>query len=79
MTSRGHWRRLPLYALLLIFLNCAMITRNSGAVEAAAAAGGAGTTNEAPPTMGVITLNSNNFDSSLRDGNIWLIEFYAPW
>jgi hypothetical protein len=33
-----------------------------------------------PPTpMGVITLNSKNFDASLRDGNTWLIEFYAPW
>lgn len=30
-------------------------------------------------TKGVFTLNSKNFDSSLRDGNLWLIEFYAPW
>ena len=28
---------------------------------------------------GVITLNAKNFDSSLRDGKVWLIEFYAPW
>mmetsp|Transcript_25114 Transcript_25114/g.36904 ORF Transcript_25114/g.36904 Transcript_25114/m.36904 type:complete len:208 (-) Transcript_25114:370-993(-) len=27
----------------------------------------------------VISLNSGNFDSSIRDGNAWLIEFYAPW
>ena len=28
---------------------------------------------------GVIKLNAKNFDSSLSDGNVWLIEFYAPW
>lgn len=28
---------------------------------------------------GVIQLTSRNFDESLSDGNIWLIEFYAPW
>ena len=27
----------------------------------------------------VITLTSRNFDSRLRDGNAWLVEFYAPW
>jgi len=30
-------------------------------------------------TKGLITLNAKNFDSSLRDGKVWLIEFYAPW
>lgn len=28
---------------------------------------------------GVITLNSRDFDSSISDGNRWLIEFYSPW
>eukprot|EP00565_Helicotheca_tamesis_P001204 CAMPEP_0185727142 /NCGR_PEP_ID=MMETSP1171-20130828/2910_1 /TAXON_ID=374046 /ORGANISM="Helicotheca tamensis, Strain CCMP826" /LENGTH=198 /DNA_ID=CAMNT_0028395647 /DNA_START=89 /DNA_END=685 /DNA_ORIENTATION=+ len=28
---------------------------------------------------GVIKLDSRNFDSSIRDGNAWLVEFYAPW
>jgi len=28
---------------------------------------------------GVIQLTSKNFDKSLSDGNVWLIEFYAPW
>jgi hypothetical protein len=28
---------------------------------------------------GVITLNTRNFDSSISDGNRWLIEFYSPW
>ena len=27
----------------------------------------------------VIELTSQNFDSSVSDGNAWLIEFYAPW
>lgn len=29
--------------------------------------------------LGVITLDARTFDSSLRDGNVWLVEFYAPW
>ena len=28
---------------------------------------------------GVITLDTKNFDSSIADGKVWLIEFYAPW
>ena len=30
-------------------------------------------------SQGVIALTAKNFDSSLRDGNAWLVEFYAPW
>lgn len=29
--------------------------------------------------QGVLELTSKNFDISINDGNIWLIEFYAPW
>lgn len=29
--------------------------------------------------QGAIELTSNDFDQSISDGNIWLIEFYAPW
>ncbi|KAL7445251.1 hypothetical protein ACHAXM_011931 [Skeletonema potamos] len=28
---------------------------------------------------GVIQLTAKNFDKNLSDGNVWLIEFYAPW
>ena len=28
---------------------------------------------------GVIELTSRNFDSYIADGNVWLVEFYAPW
>jgi len=28
---------------------------------------------------GVITLNTANFDKLVGDGNVWLVEFYAPW
>mmetsp|Transcript_5408 Transcript_5408/g.6918 ORF Transcript_5408/g.6918 Transcript_5408/m.6918 type:complete len:227 (-) Transcript_5408:273-953(-) len=28
---------------------------------------------------GVIQLNARNFESSVSDGNIWLIEFYTEW
>eukprot|EP00550_Attheya_septentrionalis_P010263 CAMPEP_0198288690 /NCGR_PEP_ID=MMETSP1449-20131203/7116_1 /TAXON_ID=420275 /ORGANISM="Attheya septentrionalis, Strain CCMP2084" /LENGTH=209 /DNA_ID=CAMNT_0043986887 /DNA_START=118 /DNA_END=743 /DNA_ORIENTATION=- len=27
----------------------------------------------------VVELDMRNFDSSIRDGNAWLVEFYAPW
>jgi len=27
----------------------------------------------------VVDLDARSFDSSIRDGNAWLIEFYAPW
>ena len=27
----------------------------------------------------VVELTSKNFDSYISDGNVWLIEFYAPW
>jgi protein disulfide-isomerase-like protein len=29
--------------------------------------------------ISVVLLTSRNFDTSIRDGNVWLIEFYAPW
>lgn len=29
--------------------------------------------------QGVITLDTMSFDKSIRDGNIWLVEFYANW
>jgi len=29
--------------------------------------------------QGALELTSKNFDISINDGNIWLIEFYAPW
>ena len=34
---------------------------------------------EGPPENGPIVLTSRNFDSSISDGNVWLIEFYASW
>ena len=37
---------------------------------------------ETVPSKGVgrvITLDTKNFDSSMSDGKVWLIEFYAPW
>lgn len=32
-----------------------------------------------PGSEGVITLTSRNFDSSISDGNVWLIQFHSPW
>ena len=30
-----------------------------------------------PGSEGVITLTSRNFDSSISDGNVWLIQFHS--
>eukprot|EP00566_Odontella_aurita_P022066 CAMPEP_0113573708 /NCGR_PEP_ID=MMETSP0015_2-20120614/26763_1 /TAXON_ID=2838 /ORGANISM="Odontella" /LENGTH=236 /DNA_ID=CAMNT_0000476807 /DNA_START=107 /DNA_END=817 /DNA_ORIENTATION=- /assembly_acc=CAM_ASM_000160 len=32
-----------------------------------------------PPPAKVIELNARNFDLSMKDGSVWLVEFYAPW
>lgn len=34
---------------------------------------------KAQKVMGVVDLQASNFDASVRDGSVWLIEFYAPW
>ncbi|KAL3798536.1 hypothetical protein HJC23_011840 [Cyclotella cryptica] len=34
---------------------------------------------KSPSNSGVRVLTAKNFDSSLRDGKVWLVEFYAPW
>ena len=28
---------------------------------------------------GVVILTSTNFEKHIGDGNVWLVEFYAPW
>lgn len=68
--ERSWLRRVPFAVLLLISF---VLTRTNELVVSAAS------TTNAPKSKGVITLNAKNFDSELRDGNAWLIEFYAPW
>jgi len=47
-------------------------TKSSSAVN--------GSPSPAPKSnQNLFQLNSRNFDSSISDGNVWLIEFYAPW
>lgn len=36
-------------------------------------------TSVVPEEKGVIQLNARNFSPNISDGNVWLIEFYAPW
>lgn len=57
---------MPFAVLLLV--GGFVLTRNEVVASAAA-----------EHNKGVITLTAKNFDSSLRDGKSWLIEFYAPW
>ena len=61
-------RRLP-HLAALVFLGTVFAWSATPFVASAAA----------PKAKGVINLNSKTFDSSLRDGNVWLVEFYAPW
>jgi len=52
---------------------------HSTASVAGGAAGREPSSQESVQEQGVITLTSRNFDSSIRDGNTWLVEFYSPW
>lgn len=63
--------------MLLLISSCLLLSRTNLAVSAAdpQSTGGSSTTK----SKGVVTLNAKNFDSSLKDGKAWLIEFYAPW
>lgn len=83
MASRVH--RVPLVILLLINFIILSCTSNIGLAVVSAADPKSGTTRNPTTTTnkktnkGVIKLDSRNFDSSLKDGKVWLIEFYAPW
>lgn len=55
-------------ALLFFFLSTLPLGSNAGGSEI-----------KTPTNSGVFILNSSNFDSHLRDGKVWLVEFYAPW
>lgn len=50
-------------------------TKQSTASQTTSAASKTTTKKKKP----AIQLDSRNFDSSLSDGNVWLIEFYASW
>ena len=72
--------------LILLFLLVVGLLSVPWTTASSSAGGGASQQRQQQPQptttttpRGVITLNSKNFDSSLRDGNLWLIEFYAPW
>lgn len=73
--------RLPIVLLFLVsfILSTACSNSNNIVVVSAADAGTTTTTTTQKKKQGVISLTARNFDSSLRDGNVWLIEFYAPW
>jgi len=76
-------RRLSFAALLLVgFLACGAWNDAFLAVSASASAEASSEASSSEPPKekrGVIVLDAKNFDSSLRDGRAWLIEFYAPW
>lgn len=55
----------PFYLLVILLLG---LVQQSGSEEA-----------PSRDVPGAQPLDSRNFDSSIRDGSVWLIEFYAPW
>lgn len=69
-------RRIPFAVVLLLVSLISTTTNNKFAVSAADSA----TPKKKQGKKGAVTiLNSKNFDSSLKEGDAWLIEFYAPW
>lgn len=67
---------MPFAVLLLV--GGLVLSRNEVAVSASAAEA-QDSNGGAKRNRGVIALTAKNFDSSLKDGKAWLIEFYAPW
>ena len=85
-------QQLPLAVLFL--LSVLLVATHRGATVSAEVAHTAtvktssGATTTATPVKlatpkkkarGVLQLDSRTFDSSIRDGKVWLVEFYAPW
>ena len=73
---------------LVAFLHCPFVqsVKISGSRTATSSSSRAGQLTKEDPfsnskeaAQGVITLNSRNFQSSMDDGNVWLVEFYSPW
>ena len=74
--QRSWLQRTP-FAMILLLLTY-LVSNNYGTTTSTASSFAMAATSE-NTKGGVITLNAKNFDSSLRDGKVWLIEFYAPW
>lgn len=62
-----------------IFVALAAVKSPYIAKSRSSAAGGKESYSSQESKQGVITLTARNFDSSIRDGNTWLVEFYSPW
>jgi len=75
--SSSSIRRSPFYPILLLVI--VLLSSWNGASAASSASGSSSTAARVANPKGVITLTAKNFDSSLKDGKVWLIEFYAPW
>ncbi|KAL7534174.1 hypothetical protein ACHAXR_005705 [Thalassiosira sp. AJA248-18] len=78
---RSLVHRLPAAVILLISFILSW-SNNDGTTSLAVVSAAADATTQKKPSagpQGVYNLNAKNFDSSLRDGKVWLVEFYAPW
>jgi len=60
--------------IVFLLVSILALFQTAKASEASAHSSG-----EEPEVQGVIQLNARNFDSSIKDGSVWLIEFYSPW
>jgi len=69
---------LKLLTLLIPFLVLGCCYAENAKLESRSEA-----SNSPPPesksTNNLFQLDSRNFDSSISDGSVWLVEFYAPW
>ena len=75
--QRSSWLQRTPFAMILLLLTY-LVSNNYGTTTTSSLSFAMAATSE-NTKGGVITLNAKNFDSSLRDGKVWLIEFYAPW
>lgn len=75
---RSSWLHRTPFAMILLLL-AYLVSNNHGTTTTTSSLSFAMAATSENTKGGVITLNAKNFDSSLRDGKVWLIEFYAPW
>lgn len=74
-------RTLSIFPLLAFFVLAVLQGTNASGADASdtkVATSSSEDDNDAG-SNGVITLTSRNFDSSIKDGSVWLIEFHSPW
>lgn len=76
LSAATNWLQVVTTMKGIVFLLVSILALFQTAKASEASAHSSG---EEPEVQGVIQLNARNFDSSIKDGSVWLIEFYSPW